>query len=107
MYYFDQRSIQRPPREKFKRLKAPKYDYTKTGMLVIWLFLKYDLSFTDYENKTKRERKMLREEFFLTRRNIDRMIFGCLRITLKNSERRIILQNLILTFELSRKWKSI
>ena len=64
MYYFNQRCIQRQPREKFKRLKAPEYDYTKTGMLVTWLFLKYDLSFTDYENKTKRERKMLQEEFF-------------------------------------------
>lgn len=46
-----------------KRYKGENVDYTKADTLSSWLFLKYDMSYKTYRNKSKSRRNELREEY--------------------------------------------
>lgn len=46
-----------------KRYKGENVDYTKADTLSSWLFLKYDISYKTYRNKSKNTRNELREEY--------------------------------------------
>ena len=46
-----------------KRYKGENVDYTKADTLSSWLFLKYDMSYKTYRNKSKNRRDKLREEY--------------------------------------------
>lgn len=48
---------------KMQRSKAEKTDFTKAKTLSSWLFLKYDMSYKTYRNKSKARRAELREEY--------------------------------------------
>ena len=46
-----------------KRYKGENADYTKASTLSSWLFLKYDMSYKTYRNKSKNRRDELRKEY--------------------------------------------
>ena len=48
---------------KMKRSKTPDCDYTKTGNFSTWLFLKYDMTYKTFRNKSKNRRAVIKEEF--------------------------------------------
>ena len=48
---------------KLERSKAEYTDYTKANTLTSWLFLKYDMSYKTYRNKSKVRRDGLRQEY--------------------------------------------
>lgn len=50
---------------KMTRIKGPDADYTKASSLTDWLFLKYDMSYKTYRNKSRNRRLELKEEFLL------------------------------------------
>lgn len=55
--------MNQPRASKVIRSKLGKIDCTKAGSLTDWLFLKYDMSYNQYRNKSKSRRDALREEF--------------------------------------------
>lgn len=48
---------------KMVRLKGENADYTKASSLTDWLFLKYDMSYKAYRNKSRNRRDELRVEY--------------------------------------------
>lgn len=48
---------------KIVRKKLEQVDYTKATTLSSWLFLKYDMSYKQYRNKSPKRRQELKEEF--------------------------------------------
>ncbi len=55
---------------KVTRIKGKNPDYSKARSLTDWLFLKYDMSYKSYRNKSKGRRDQLRSEYaFDTREN--------------------------------------
>jgi hypothetical protein len=46
-----------------KRSKVEYTDYTKATSLTSWLFLKYDMTYKQFRNKSKSRRNALREEY--------------------------------------------
>lgn len=48
---------------KVVRKKMDKVDYTKATTISSWLFLKYDMSYKTYRNKSPKRRAKLLEEF--------------------------------------------
>ncbi len=48
---------------KMTRIKGPNADYTKASSLTDWLFLKYDMSYKTYRNKSRNRRLELKEEY--------------------------------------------
>lgn len=46
-----------------RRYKSDHVDYTKAESLSTWLFLKYDMSYKTYRNKSKPRRDILRREY--------------------------------------------
>lgn len=48
---------------KMKRSKTHDCDYTKTGNFSTWLFLKYEMTYKTYRNKSKNRRAVMKEEF--------------------------------------------
>ncbi len=50
---------------KMTHKKGPDADYTKASSLTDWLFLKYDMSYKTYRNKSRNRRLELKEEFLL------------------------------------------
>lgn len=49
-----------PPMKRYKEKNA---DYTKAETLSSWLFLKYDMTYKTYRNKSKNRRNELRQEY--------------------------------------------
>lgn len=49
---------------KMIRIHTENEDYHKTTTLSHWLFVKYDMTYKQFRNKSKNRRKALREEFF-------------------------------------------
>lgn len=48
---------------KIVRKKLEQVDYTKATALSSWLFLKYNMSYKQYRNKSSKRRQELKEEF--------------------------------------------
>lgn len=48
---------------KMTRIHSPNEDYHKASSLSSWLFMKYDMSYKTYRNKTKARRDELRAEY--------------------------------------------
>ena len=48
---------------KIARTKGKNVDYTKASSLSDWLFLKYELTYNQYRNKSKSRRDALRTEY--------------------------------------------
>ena len=48
---------------KMTRSKGDFVDYTKATSLSSWLFLKYDMSYKTYRNKSKSKRQELKDEY--------------------------------------------
>ena len=48
---------------KITRSKLDITDYTKATSLTSWLYLKYDMSYKTYKNKSKSRRAELKEEY--------------------------------------------
>lgn len=48
---------------KMIRIKGENADYTKACSLTDWLFLKYDMTYKTYRNKSKNSRDKLRLEY--------------------------------------------
>lgn len=48
---------------KIVHMKGEHPDYTKASSLTDWLFLKYDMTYKQYRNKSKSRRDSLRAEF--------------------------------------------
>ena len=48
---------------KVVRSKAESVDFTKASSLTSWLFLKYDMTYHTYRNKSKARREALRVEY--------------------------------------------
>lgn len=48
---------------KMVRIHSETEDYHKASSLSSWLFMKYDLSYKTYRNKSKARREQLREEY--------------------------------------------
>lgn len=50
---------------KMTHIKGPDADYTKASFLTDWLYLKYDMSYKTYRNKSRNRRLELKGEFLL------------------------------------------
>jgi hypothetical protein len=48
---------------KLIRIKSPNSDYSKATSLSSWLFLKYDMTYKQFQNKSKNRREQLRQEY--------------------------------------------
>lgn len=49
---------------KMVRIHSENEDYHKTSTLSSWLFMKYDMTYKTYRNKSKKRRDELRLEYF-------------------------------------------
>ena len=50
---------------KVVRIHSENEDYHKVSSLKSWLFIKYNMSYKTYRNKSKERRDMLRDEFIM------------------------------------------